>query len=65
MSKKKGCHSIIPIIFVASTVGIYPIQIGGLQNIKVYIIAIVTIVITTAIITKKKNQQDIKRVKIC
>lgn len=52
--------SIIPIIFVASTVGIYPIQIDGLQNIKVYIIAIVTILITTAIITKKKSTRHKK-----
>lgn len=46
--------SIIPIFFIVSTVGIYPIQIGGIQNIRVYTIAIVTIVITTAIITQKK-----------
>jgi len=47
--------SLIPIIFIASTVGIYPIQISRIQNISVYIIAIVTIVITTAIITRKKS----------
>lgn len=47
--------SLIPIFFIASTVGIYPIQIRGIQNIRVYIIAIVTIVITTAIITRKKS----------
>ena len=34
--------------------GIYPIQISGIRNIRVYIIAIVTTVITTAIITRKK-----------
>lgn len=47
--------SLIPIFFIASTVGIYPIQIREIQNINVYIIAIVTIVITTAIITRKKS----------
>jgi hypothetical protein len=47
--------SLIPVFFIASTMGVYPIQIRGLQNIRVYVIAIVTIVITTAIITSKKE----------
>ena len=47
--------SLILIFFISSTLGIYPIQIGGIQNIRVYIVAIVTIVITTAIITRKKS----------
>lgn len=46
--------SIILVFFVASTVGIYPIQISGIQNIRVYIVAIVTVLITVAIITRKK-----------
>ena len=52
--------SLIPIFFIASTVGIYPIQIGGIRNIRVYIIAIITIVITTAIITRKKSIENKK-----
>ena len=47
--------SIIPIFLIVSTLGVYPIQISGIQNIRVYIIVIVTIVITTAIITRKKS----------
>jgi hypothetical protein len=35
--------------------GLYPIQINGIKNIRVFIIAIVTVLITTAFITKKKS----------
>lgn len=47
--------SIIPIFFIASTVGLYPIQIGGIKDIRVYIVAVITIIITTVIITRKKS----------
>lgn len=47
--------SIIPIFFIYLTLGIYPIQIGGIRQIKVYMIEIATIVITSLIITRKKT----------
>lgn len=38
-----------------STLGIYPIHISGIYNIRVYIIAVVTVLITTFFITRKKD----------
>ncbi|SHJ33025.1 CPBP family glutamic-type intramembrane protease [Lutispora thermophila] len=47
--------SVIPIFLISLTLGIYPIQISGIRQIKVYVIGIVTIVITSVIITTKKT----------
>jgi len=47
--------SIIPVLIIYLTLGIYPIQISGTRDIKVYVIVIVTIVITTVTITRKKT----------
>ncbi len=49
--------SIIPTLFIAATMGLYPIQINGMQNKRVYFAAIVTVVITTAVITRKKSKK--------
>lgn len=47
--------SIIPVFIIASVWGIYPVQISGLHNITVYFVAIATVVITSAIIARKKS----------
>lgn len=46
--------SIIPIFIISIVMGIYPVQIEGIQDLGVYVIAIVTVFVTTAIITRKK-----------
>lgn len=47
--------SVLPVFFVYLTLGIYPIQIGGIHQIKVYVIAIVTTVVTAVIVIRKKT----------
>ncbi len=46
--------SVLPIVLIAITIGIYPIQASGLKDIKVYVIAILTVIITAYIIKFKK-----------
>lgn len=46
--------SIIPIVLITITMGIYPIQASGIKSIKVYIVVILTVLITSIIITLKK-----------
>jgi len=47
--------SIIPVFIIASTLGIYPVQNNGLHNVTVFIVSIATVVITSAIVTRKKS----------
>lgn len=48
--------SAIPVLFIASTLGIYPIQINELRHVNVYVLAIGTVVITAAIVTGKTSK---------
>lgn len=45
--------SIIPTFIIAMVIGIYPVQIEGIKDLKVYLVAIMTVLITTFFITRK------------
>lgn len=47
--------SVIPVFLIYLTLGIYPVKVSGFRHIKAYMITILTIVITTAVITRKKT----------
>lgn len=47
--------SIIPIVIIAMALGLYPVQVEELKSINVYLVAIFTVIITSAIVSKKKS----------
>lgn len=52
--------SIIPIILISITMGIYPFQASEIHDIKVYIIAFITVFITIVIVASKKTAKSRK-----
>lgn len=52
--------SIIPILLISTTIGIYPFQPGRIHDIKPYIAAIFTVLITIFIVTLKKPTKNRK-----
>lgn len=48
--------SIISTAIIAITMGLYPLQAEGLVSIEVYLVAILTVLITTAIVSVKKQR---------
>jgi len=49
--------SIIPLLCISTTLGLYPVQAREIRNVRVYVVAIVTVIITTAIITRKESME--------
>ena len=47
--------SIIPIVIIAVTVGLYPVQVEELNKANIYLVAHLTVLITTAIVSRKKQ----------
>lgn len=52
--------SIIPILLISITMGLYPFQPSGIRDIKIYITAFITVFITIVIITSKKTTKSRK-----
>ncbi|MDD4113611.1 MAG: hypothetical protein PHC56_11380 [Herbinix sp.] len=52
--------SIIPILLISTTMGIYPFQASGIHDIKVYFTAFLTVLITIVIVAFKKTTKSRK-----